>query len=78
MFCANPKIVFNDYETYVKFRDKVDLAIMKLGFKSHSEFLRALYYVLETMVSDDELELKQKSILNLLDIVRRKFARVKQ
>jgi len=69
--------MFDSYNEYVRFRDKVDLAILKLGFKSHTEFLRAVYLVLESMVSDDDVEARRKSVTYIIEAVKRKLARVR-
>ena len=77
IFNPSPRIEFDDYDEYTRFRDKVDLAILKLGFSSHTKFLRELYRVLEAMTSDEEVEARHKSIINLLEVVRRKFTKVR-
>ena len=74
VFCANPKLVFSDHESYRKFKKNVDKAVRMLGFKSHTEFLRAIYFVLYKMAEGNELTKISFKIFNeLIDRARKEF-----
>ena len=67
IFNPTPKIEFDDYNEYIRFRKKVDLALAKFGYTEHKEFLRDLYYLLESMVTEEEIrEAKEKGVFYLL------------
>ena len=74
IFNPSPKIVFEDYDEYVDFRNKVDSAIVRLGFKSHVEFLRNLYLALKSMMDEIEEEnTKKEVVVATLNFAKRKL-----
>ena len=79
VFNVSTLIEFDDYEEYIKFRDKVDLAILRLGFRTHREFLRTLYMVLADSISDEEVKVAKQSIItNLMDLIKKRIIGARQ
>jgi len=66
-FYAAVRKEFESYDDYLRFRNRVDLAVLKLGFRSHRHFLTVLYDILYEMVDDDEVNNPKAKLRALIE-----------